>query len=71
MDRGNVVFFFSYAPSHRTSSVVKGSIADPGCLLRIRDVYPGSRIPDPKTAIIERSEKKLVIPFFVAINFTK
>jgi hypothetical protein len=35
------------------------------------DVYP-SRISDPKTAIKERSEKKLVfIPFFVAINFTK
>jgi hypothetical protein len=51
-------------------------------VLRIRDVYPGSwflpipdpgsRIPDPKTAIKERGEKKLVvIPFFVAINFTK
>jgi hypothetical protein len=32
---------------------------------------PGSRIPDPKTAIKGRSEKKfVVIPFFVAINFT-
>jgi hypothetical protein len=51
-------------------------------VLRIRDVYPGSRIPnpdfypsripDPKTAIKERGGKKLfVIPFFVAINFTK
>jgi hypothetical protein len=35
------------------------------------DFY-ASRIPDPKTAIKERGEKKLVVlPFFVAINFTK
>jgi hypothetical protein len=53
-------------------------------VLRIRDVYPGSRIlifthsdagsqiPDPKTATKERGEKKFVIkPFFVATNFTK
>jgi hypothetical protein len=58
-------------------------------VLRIRDVYPGSRIlilthpgsripdlgsriPDPKTATKERGEKKLVvIPFYVATNFTK
>ena len=51
-------------------------------VLRIPDVYPGSRIlvftypgsriPDPKTATKERGEKKLVvIPFYVATNFTK
>jgi hypothetical protein len=48
-------------------------------VLRIRDVYPGSRIPDPgsripdpKTATKERGEKKIfVIPFYVATNFTK
>jgi hypothetical protein len=56
-------------------------------VLRIRDVYPGSlilifypsRIPDlgslildPKTSTKERGEKKfVVIPFFVAKNFTK
>jgi hypothetical protein len=35
------------------------------------DFYP-SRIPDPKTVTNERGENKLVvIPFFVAINFTK
>jgi hypothetical protein len=41
------------------------------------DFYPfrisdlGSRIPDPKTATEERSEKKLVIiPFYEATNFT-
>jgi hypothetical protein len=65
--------------------------SEPGCVavLRIRDVYPGSRIliftypgsrisdpgsqiPDPKTATKERGEKKLVvIPFYVAKNFTK
>jgi hypothetical protein len=50
-------------------------------VLRILDVYPGSqvldpdfypfRIPDPKTAAKERGEKKfVVIPFFVATNFT-
>ncbi len=33
---------------------------------------PGSRIPDPKTATKVRGEKKLVvIPFYVATNFTK
>jgi hypothetical protein len=32
----------------------------------------GSRNPDPKTATKERSEKKfVVIPFYVATNFTK
>ncbi len=60
-------------------------------VLRIRDVYPGSRmfipdpgswflpvpdpgslISDPKTATKERGEKKfVVIPFYVATNFTK
>jgi hypothetical protein len=51
-------------------------------VLRIRDVYPGSRIlifthPGsrilvPKTATKERGEKKfVVIPFYVATNFTK
>jgi hypothetical protein len=51
-------------------------------VLRIRDVYPGSRIlifthpgsqiPDPKTATQERGEKKfVVIPLFVATNFTE
>jgi hypothetical protein len=35
------------------------------------DFYP-SRIPDPKTPTKERGEKKLVvIPFFVATNFSK
>jgi len=51
-------------------------------VLRIRDVYPRSRvpdpdfypsrIPDPKTATKERGEKKfVVITFYVATNFTK
>jgi hypothetical protein len=51
-------------------------------VLRIRDVYPGSRIlifthpgsriPDPKTATKERGEKKfVVITFHVATYFTK
>jgi hypothetical protein len=51
-------------------------------VLRIRDVYPGSRIlifthpgsriPDPKTATKERGEKKfVVITFYVATNFHK
>jgi hypothetical protein len=51
-------------------------------LLRIRDVYPGSRIlifihpgsriPDPKTATKEKGEKEFVVlPFFVATNITK
>jgi hypothetical protein len=38
---------------------------------RIRDVYPGSRIPNPKTATKEMGEKKLVvITFYVATKFT-
>jgi hypothetical protein len=51
-------------------------------VLRIRDIYPGSQIqifthpgsgiPDPKTATKERGEKKFVVlPFYVATNFTK
>jgi hypothetical protein len=50
-----------------------GSVADPGCLTRILDpeFYP-SRIPDPKTAMKDRSEKKLVvIPFFWSHKFHK
>jgi hypothetical protein len=50
-----------------------GSVADPGCLSRIPDpdFYP-SRISDPKTGTKESGEKKIVvIPFFVATNFTK
>jgi hypothetical protein len=47
----------------------------PEALLRIQDVYPDfypSRIPDPKTVTKERGEKKfVVIPYFVAKNFTK
>jgi hypothetical protein len=55
-------------------------VADPGCLSRIPDpdFYPsripdlGSQIQDPKTATKERGEKKIVvIPFYVATNFTK
>jgi hypothetical protein len=39
---------------------------------RIRDVYPGSRIPDPKTGRKKRDEKKIFVKhFFVATNFTK
>jgi hypothetical protein len=51
-------------------------------MLRIRDVYPGSRIlifvhpgsriPDPKTATKDRGEKKFVVLlFFVATKVTK
>jgi hypothetical protein len=39
--------------------MLTGTVADPGCLSRIPDpdFYP-SRIPDPKTAIKDRAEKK-------------
>jgi hypothetical protein len=56
-------------------------------VLRFRDVYPGSRIldldfllildpgsriPDPITSTkVRDEEKKFVVPFFVATNFTK
>jgi hypothetical protein len=49
------------------------SVADPGCLSRIPDpdFYP-SLIPDPKTAIKERGEKKLVFhTFFCSHKFHK
>jgi hypothetical protein len=40
--------------------------------LRIRDVYPGSRTPDPKTAMKDRGENEfVVIPFFGTKNFIK
>jgi hypothetical protein len=61
---------WQYTP---TNQALKTSVADPGCLSLIPDpdFYP-SRIPDPKTATKERGEKKLVvIPFYVATNFTK
>jgi hypothetical protein len=47
-------------------------VADPGCSRILIFTHPGSRISDPKTATKERGEKKfVVIPFFVATNFTK
>jgi hypothetical protein len=56
---------------------VKTSVADPGCLSRIADpdFYP-SRIPDPDPGSKnsnkrERWKKLVVIPFYVATNFTK
>ena len=67
-------------PGSGYATPVPDSVADPGCLSRIPDpdFYPsripdpGSRIPDPKTATKERGEKKIVvIPFYVATNFTK
>jgi hypothetical protein len=39
---------------------------------RIRDVYPGSRISDPKIVTKERGEKKICYhTFYVVTNFTK
>ncbi len=67
-------------PSTYFNIIIFASVADPGCLSRIlifthpgsRIPDLGSRIPDPKTATKERGEKKLVvIPFYVATNFTK
>jgi hypothetical protein len=63
-----------------SGSVSRSSVADPGCLSRIPDpdFYPsripdlGSRIPDPKTAMKDRGEKKLLSNLiFGVINFTK
>jgi hypothetical protein len=66
---------FNILPKILTPMTLMSSLADPGCLSRIPDpdfTHPGSRIPDPKTATKERSEKKLVvITFYVATNFTK
>ncbi len=64
----------SYTADARVpETILKCSVADPGCLSRIPDpdFYP-SRIPDPKTRKKERGEKKfVVITFYVATNFTK
>jgi hypothetical protein len=54
-------------------SLILHSVEDPGCLSQISypDFYP---LPDPKTATKERGEKKffvILVPFFVATNFTK
>jgi hypothetical protein len=53
----------------------KISVADPRCLYRIPDPdFSPSRIPDPKTSMKERGEKKFVVipvPLFGAINVTK
>jgi hypothetical protein len=67
-----------YLLFYQRNSTATSSVADPGCLSRIPDpdFYP-SRIPDlgsriQKKATKERGEKKfLVIPFYVASNFTK
>ncbi len=68
----------------KTTTFALVSVANPGCLSRILilpipdlggsriSADPGSQILDPKTATKERGEKKfVVIPFFVAANFTK
>jgi hypothetical protein len=63
----------SYCSVYVQGATKKNSVADPGYLSRIPDpdFYP-SRIPDPKTATKERGEKIfVVIPFYVATNFTK
>ncbi len=40
-------------------------------MLGIRDVYVGSRIPDPKTTKKRGRKNFVVFLFFVAINFIK
>jgi hypothetical protein len=46
------------------SKSLKNNVADPGCLSWIPDPdFYLSRIPDSKTATIERDEKKFVAPF--------
>jgi hypothetical protein len=58
-------------------NTISTSVADPGCLSRIPDpdFYP-SRIPDLGSRIQKQQQKRgekkfVVIPFYVAINFTK
>jgi hypothetical protein len=48
-------------------------VADRGCLSWILIfTHPGSRIPDPKTALKDRGEKKFVVkPFFWSHKFIK
>ncbi len=40
-------------------------------VLRIRDVYSGFRIPDPKTATKERSEKNMLSKLFCSLKYHK
>jgi hypothetical protein len=64
-----------YGSSSKQNSFSLSSVADPGSLsLILIFTHPGSLISDPgsKTATKERGEQKMVIiPFFVATNFTK
>jgi hypothetical protein len=62
---------FRYSPDSKRKTRPKNKRKKP--VLRVLIfTHPGSRISDPKTAIKERGEKKIIaIPFFVTINFTK
>jgi hypothetical protein len=59
--RSGILLVIIIVGLHDYINVPLFSVADPGCLSRIPDpdFYP-SRIPDPKTATIERGEKKLL-----------
>jgi ankyrin repeat protein len=52
---GNTPLMYACAGGHEDVSTLYHSTRK--AVLRIRDVYPGSRISDPKTAIKERGEK--------------
>ncbi len=65
----------NYVPLHKS---MQWCTVDPKVkVLRIQDVYLGSRIlifsiPDPTTTKREREKNKfVVVPFFVDMNFTK
>jgi hypothetical protein len=51
---------------HQEGVTLSASVADPECLSWILIfVYPGSRIPDSKTATKERDEKNLLSYLFL------
>ncbi len=79
-----VCIYFHFA-SHATKRIGTVLFYMKKKVLRIRDVYPGSRIPDPdfdpfripdlgpriQKQQQKRGVKKYVKPFFAATNFTK
>jgi hypothetical protein len=60
-----------FIPAHSSPPEHSHSFVSSLFLFPIRDVYPGSRIPDPTATKKRRENTKLVVlPFIVAINFT-
>jgi hypothetical protein len=78
---GTFLYFYTWylcEQGPRCKGIEISSVADPGCLTSdpgsriLIFTHPGSRIPDPKTAMKDIGEKKFVfIPFFWSHKFHK